>query len=349
MRVLAVDVGCGTTDILLWDDERQGENQTHLIVPSRTCVVAGEISRATAARQSVVFAGPLMGGGPNATSMRRHVAGGLSFYATPEAAGSFNDDLEAVAAAGVTVVTPQEVPSLVDAGAVFVNSGDLDVSALFRALELLGESASVDGCALAVQDHGFAVAGESDRTFRFGKMAATLSASPRLSGFFYQREEIPSYFTRMLAAAGLFEANGALVVGDTGPSALWGASLSAPGSPCLAVNFGNSHTLMGFVDRGTMDGLFEHHTSMLDPGKMESYARRFAAGELGNEEVFADGGHGTLKVSRSYDLAKVPIVVTGPRRGFFASVDLPMVEASIHGDMMITGCYGLLQGYLAKQ
>ena len=46
MRVLAIDVGEGTTDILLWDSAAQGENQTHLIVPSAARVVAAEIAAA---------------------------------------------------------------------------------------------------------------------------------------------------------------------------------------------------------------------------------------------------------------------------------------------------------------
>lgn len=349
MRVLAIDVGAGTTDVLLWDSGCAGENQTHLIIRSGTRVVADEIDRATARRLPVVMEGPLMGGGANASAMRRHVAQGLAFYSTPAAAGSFNDDLDAVAAMGVTVVAPGEVASIVEAGAVRVRSGDVRFPELLEALRLVGESASLDGCALAVQDHGRAAPGESDRTFRFEKVAATLARSRELSGFFYGRDEVPEYFTRMRAAAHLIDAGIPLVVGDTGPSALWGASLASSKKPCLAINFGNSHTMMAFIDGGSIDGVFEHHTSMLDPEKMESIVRRFAAAELGNEEVFADGGHGTIRVSLPLDLAQVEILVTGPRRREFASMGLALTEASLHGDMMLTGCYGLLQGYLARQ
>jgi uncharacterized protein (DUF1786 family) len=349
VRLLAVDVGAGTTDVLLWDSGCGGENQTHLIVPSGTRVVADEIDRATARRLPVVMEGPLMGGGANASAMKRHVAQGLAFYATPLAAGSFNDDLETVADMGVSLVAPEEVTWIVEAGAVRVRSGDVRFHELLEALRLVGESAPIDGCALAVQDHGRAAPGESDRTFRFEKVAATFARSRHLSGFFYPRDEIPEYFTRMGAAADLIDPGIPLVVGDTGPSALWGASLAASAMPCLAINFGNSHTMMAFVDGETIDGVFEHHTSMLDPAKMESYVRCFAAGDLENVGVFADGGHGTLEVSRPFDLARVEILVTGPRRREFASMGLPLTEASLHGDMMLTGCYGLLQGYLAKQ
>jgi uncharacterized protein (DUF1786 family) len=348
MRILAVDVGCGTSDVLLWDSQREAENQTHLIIPSATQVVAAEIERATKVGRPVVFVGRLMGGGPNARAMRRHVAHGLPFYATAPAARSFNDDLQAVAAMGVTVIEPRQVAGLLNAGAAKVRSGDVRSPELLRALVLLGESRDLDGCALAVQDHGHADPGVSDRMFRFQKMAEQMARSRRLADFFYGRDEIPAHFTRMRAAAGLMSERVPLVVSDTGPAALWGASSVASTTPCLVVNFGNNHTLMAAVDGETVDGLFEHHTSMLDPTKMEGYVRRFAAGELKNEDVFNDGGHGTLCVSRPLDLSQTEIVVTGPRRSAFMEMDLPLVEAAPHGDMMLTGCYGLIQGFLSR-
>jgi uncharacterized protein (DUF1786 family) len=348
MRVLAIDVGCGTSDVLLWDSESEDENQTHMVIPSGTMVVAAEVGRATEQKRAVVFAGPLMGGGPSGKAMRRHISQGLSFYATSTAAQSFNDDLEAVTAMGVTLVPPREVTRLVDGGAVLVRSGDIRFPELLEALRMVGERAALDGCALAVQDHGLAGPGVSDRTFRFEMMSQTLARSRHLASFFRKVDDLPDYLTRAQATAHLMAIGIPLVVGDTGPAALWGASLAASRTPCLAINFGNNHTLMALVHEENVDGLFEHHTSMLDPVKMESYVRRFAAAGLTGDEVFADGGHGSIKVSRPFDPRAVEIVVTGPRRRAFACMDLPLVEAALHGDMMLTGCYGLLQGYLAK-
>ena len=96
-RVLVLDVGAGTTDILLWDRGARGENQTHLVIPSGTRVVAAEIAAATAAGRAVVFSGPLMGGGASSAALDRHIARGLAFYAEPEAAKTFADDLVEVA------------------------------------------------------------------------------------------------------------------------------------------------------------------------------------------------------------------------------------------------------------
>jgi uncharacterized protein (DUF1786 family) len=220
---------------------------------------------------------------------------------------------------------------------------------MLEALRLLGETAPIDGVALAVQDHGLAPSGESDRNFRIGKMSAALELPEGLGALFYRRKDIPDCFTRMRAAADLVPGELPLVCGDTGPAALWGASLACRAGRCLAINFGNGHTLMSFVEGDRADGLFEHHTSMLDAAKMESYIRRFFAGELTSTEVFDDGGHGVIQPSRPYDLATTEIVVTGPRRGDFSAIDLPLVEAHLYGDMMLTGCYGALLGYMARR
>jgi uncharacterized protein (DUF1786 family) len=191
--------------------------------------------------------------------------------------------------------------------------------------------------------------GVSDRVFRFDKLTEALGTSGRLDRLFYRPGQIPAHFTRMRSVADQVDPALALVVGDTGPSALWGAALAASATPCLAINFGNGHTLMAVVDQEKIDGLFEHHTLSLDPEKMESYIRRFAFGALNVAEVLADGGHGALPVSRRFDPTAIEIVVTGPCRQPFAFMDLPWIEASLYGDMMLTGCYGLLQGYLAQR
>jgi uncharacterized protein (DUF1786 family) len=344
-----MDVGEGTTDILLWDSTARGENQSHLIVPSATRVVAAEIAAATERQLPVLFTGPLMGGGASTLAMRQHLAQGLAFFATPSAARTFDDDPDVVAGWGMTIVDVRAAGAAAPRDAVVVRSGDVRFDHLQDALALVGESAALDGCAVAVQDHGQAPPGVSDRVFRFEKLALALRRSPCLQDLFYTRASLPGYLTRMQAAAECVSApDPPLVLGDTGPSALWGAALAASTSPCLAVNFGNGHTLMSLVDGDRVDGLFEHHTAMLDPGKMLSYMRRFAAGALPCSEVLAEGGHGALPVSRSFDLEKVEVVVTGPQRGRFSTMDIPQTEASLYGDMMLTGCYGLLQGFLAN-
>ncbi len=359
MRVLVVDVGMGTSDILLHDDSRRGENQTHLVVPSATRVVAAEIRAATRRGLPVVMRGRLMGGGPSSSAMDAHVTEGLAFYAEPDAARTFSDDLSEVVSMGVVLVGEDEADSLAAAGAVVVRSGDVRLDDLVRALALLGETEPVDGLGVAVQDHGEAPSGVSDRVFRFEKLVESFERSRRLADQFYALGSIPTYFTR-LQAAGQCMAEGSgdpavvgsadavpIVVGDTGPAALLGAALTNE-APCVVVNYGNGHTLMAVVRDGRIDGLFEHHTGRLDRASMATYVTEFLAGKLESATVLADGGHGVLPVSAAVEPGSLDVLVTGPNRARFAGVTQREVETSIHGDMMITGCYGLLEGFRAR-
>ena len=108
MRILAVDVGTGTQDILALDTDGPVENSPKLVMPSATAITAGRIRRATAAKQPVVLTGVIQGGGPCHWALEDHIRAGLPAFATPEAAATFDDDLEAVAAMGVTLVSDDE-------------------------------------------------------------------------------------------------------------------------------------------------------------------------------------------------------------------------------------------------
>jgi uncharacterized protein (DUF1786 family) len=136
-----------------------------------------------------------------------------------------------------------------------------------------------------------------------------------------------------------------VVVMDTGPAALWGVledeRVSAHRDEgFIAVNVGNQHTL-GVLLRGECMGLFEHHTVLMTPAKLERLVDRLRAGTLTNAEVFDDNGHGAF-ISPDY----APgagfdfVAVTGPQRHLAA--ELGYYFAVPHGDMMLTGCFGLV-------
>jgi uncharacterized protein (DUF1786 family) len=348
--ILCLDVGAGTNDILLWDSRMTGENQTHLVVPSSTRVVGGEIREATSRGLGVVFRGRLMGGGAVTSAANAHLRQGLPFWAEPEAAMTFADDLDEVAEMGVRLVSEEEAERLLDRDDVVgVQAGDVRPLALQGALRLLGETREPDGYAVAVQDHGQAPKGMSDREFRFQLLTRALRRSSRLADLFYPADRVPPELTRQRAVARSLGADVPVVVGDTGPAALWGASLAVEGRECLAVNYGNGHTILALLRGDELDGLFEHHTSALTAESMERYLRAFADGSLTGEEVFQDGGHGALPVSRPVEVSSLPLVATGPNRARFRFAGLQQQEASLHGDMMIVGCWGLLQGFLQLQ
>jgi uncharacterized protein (DUF1786 family) len=63
MRILAVDVGTGTQDILLFDSDLEPENCFKLVMPSPTMKVARTVKAATRRGEPLLLTGVTMGGG----------------------------------------------------------------------------------------------------------------------------------------------------------------------------------------------------------------------------------------------------------------------------------------------
>ena len=348
--VLAVDVGAGTTDILLTRPGQPLENAVKLVVPSATQVAGARIAAATARGQTVVFRGPVMGGGAVTMAMKAHLAAGHAFVATEPAAASFADDLDKVRALGARVVgegaAAEVLRRLPEGAAAEVASGDLDAAALTQALRLLGVEPAFAAVAVAVQDHGYAP-GSSNRVLRFRLWEQAVEERRLIGDLFYATDAVPPALTRLCAAA---EAASALageapaLVADTGPAALYGALPAGVGDAVL-VNVGNGHTVCLLALEGRVAGVFEHHTSCLDGPGLELRLRRWLAGDLQSEEVRADHGHGAVLATGAADGRPLglPLIVTGPRRELLAGGELPAEFAAPHGDMMLTGCFGLLR------
>jgi uncharacterized protein (DUF1786 family) len=114
------------------------------------------------------------------------------------------------------------------------------------------------------------------------------------------------------------------------------------------LNLGNSHTL-AFHLRGTyVYSLFEHHTGLLSREDVESLTERLVAGTLTQEEVFAGNGHGVYYATPAPRGDDPLVAVTGPQRGKLAGSRLRPHFAVPHGDMMLSGCFGLLRAFAAK-
>ncbi|HEX9883153.1 MAG TPA: DUF1786 family protein, partial [Desulfobaccales bacterium] len=92
----------------------------------------------------------------------------------------------------------------------------------------------------------------------------------------------------------------------------------------------------------------EHHTGLLQPPKLFDHLARFQAGCLTNEEIFQDQGHGcAYSPDFPRERAFVFTVITGPQRRL--AQGWPGVLAAPFGDMMLTGCFGLIAAYLEKK
>jgi uncharacterized protein (DUF1786 family) len=340
MRILAVDVGTGTQDILLFDSTQPIENCVQMVMPSPTMLVADRVRRATAAHQAIYLSGVTAGGGPAHWAVEDHIRAGLRVYATPLAAQTFDDDLDKLRAMGIRLEE-----RAVD-GAVEIELRDFYQRPIFDALAAFGVEPRLDAVAVAVFDHGAAPPDESDRRFRFAYLAETLEREGSLSAFAHRREAIPPRMTRMASVARTVPEELALVVMDTGPAAVLGAledpQVSREGE-LMVVNVGNFHCLAFQFEAGRVVGVFEHHTGELTPTRLDDYLERLGRGELTSREVFDDKGHGAIVWPRGGDGPRFT-AVTGPRRAMLRGAYF----AVPHGDMMLAGCFGLLRACAEK-
>ncbi len=336
--ILAIDVGAGTQDILLWDPDQPVENSVKLVIPSWTTVLAGRVKRATREGRPIFLTGNLMGGGPIVSAMKRHLRAGYPVYVTPEAALTIRDSLDQVRERGYTILPPGEGPPA-NGGLLTLRTRDVDLDVLQRALGRLDVRLPTT-TAVAVQDHGECLEG-SNRRFRFQLWQAFVENGGRMIDLVYR--DPPECYTRMQAVQR--DAPGAILM-DTGPAALWGIledrrAAAHQEEGLILVNVGNQHTLGVLVRGERILGLFEHHTVLMDAEKLRRLVEDLRAGTLTNEEVYADNGHGAY-VHRDYTPGRgfEFVAVTGPQRRLADS--LGYVFAAPHGDMMLTGCFGLV-------
>jgi uncharacterized protein (DUF1786 family) len=354
MKILAIDIGTGTQDIYLYDSRLDPENGFKLVVPSPTMMVHRQIKQATRRGQALLLTGVMMGGGPSAWAAEEHARQGLPIYATPPAARTLNDDLEAVREAGIRIVSEDEAVALPDSVAR-LELRDFDFASIARAMQQFGiDLDDLDVVAVAVFDHGDSPPGYSDRQFRFDYLDQRIRAENRLSAFAYRSTEVPTIMTRLQAVvASAREVDAPLVVMDTAPAAILGATFDprlTGRKRLLITNVGNFHTLAFRLGQGGIEGVFEHHTGLIDRPKLEGLLRRLADSSLQHEDVFGDQGHGALVYAADplpLGQGDFDIVVTGPRRSMFlpaapASDGLRPYFATPFGDMMIAGCFGLL-------
>ena len=350
MRILAVDIGTGTQDILLYDSDKEIENCLKLVVPSATMRVARAIKQATRAGQPVLLTGVMMGGGPCAWAALDHVRAGFKVYATPAAARTFDDELEKVTKQGIHIVSGDEARRL-DDSVVRVPMRDFDFDAIRSAFEAFGVDLRPDALALAVFDHGNAPPGYSDRQFRFDYLEERIRAQNRLSAFAHKRGAVPDRLTRLTAVeATAARFDGEVMLMDTAPAAVLGALLDpkvAAHERLLAVNVGNFHVLAFRLAHTGVEGVFEHHTGEITPAHLDDFLDKLIDGTLRHRDVFDTMGHGALLFNPAPMPNTEPIFVsaTGPRRSLMRASTHRPYFAVPYGDMMIAGCFGLLRAF----
>jgi uncharacterized protein (DUF1786 family) len=339
MRILAIDIGAGTQDILLFDSERNIENCTSLVLPTPSRILA---DRLKFLKSHVYVRGDTIGGGAFARALADHMRRGYHVAMEASAAYSIRNDLDEVRSMGIEV---GETPP--DGTFEIFEIREIDLTLLQSFLARFGEGAPVDVVAVAVQDHGVSPKGVSDRIFRFEKMEAMLRRDNRPESFHFLGDEVPGHSLRMKSAVNAVRAvsSSPVLVMDTAFSAILGC-LDETRGPSLVVNVGNGHTLAAVLLERRIEGLYEHHTHSLTPELLEEEMGLFVKGELKSDRVYAEGGHGAITL-RPYD-GEIPVVVTGPNRGLFQETSLKFTYAAPGGNTMMTGPMGLVKAALFR-
>ncbi len=349
MKILAIDIGAGTQDILLYDSEKQLENCIKLVLPSPSPLLGARVDALAAEGVDIFVSGRTIGGGSFSRAVKRLISSGGRVIMTTSAAFSLRNNLDDVTALGVELA---DVPPPDFAGAV-LEADELDLATLAGLLDTVGEDLDeVDAVAVAVQDHGSYHSGESNRKTRLSHMRRRLTDNPDPLALSYLAGDVPDDFPRMLSASERLReqlACGSILVMDTAPAAAAGC-LADPrvaekaGGNLLVINAGNGHTLACLLGGGKVVALLEHHTKRLQPLPFASYLAAFCRGEARDDDEYMASGHGLFYISDPPGMDRLDMIaITGPNRELLEGSGLDLYYPSPGGDMMMTGPMGLVR------
>jgi uncharacterized protein (DUF1786 family) len=355
MKILALDIGAGTEDVLLYDNRKKSvENCIKMVLPAPSRVLAARVREASGLCKDVFVRGDVIGGGVFASALRGHVEKGLRVLMTENAAYTVRNDLNEVRNVGVEIVSGENVPRGFKGETIITE--EVNLAKLQEFFIGFDESLlDVDVVAIAVQDHGVFPRGMSNRRFRIQKMKGLLKGDPRPESFAFAEEEIPSYLLRMKSAALASRRQlpkAKVLLMDTSPAAILGCLVDPvveKADPVLVVNVGNGHTMAAIISKRKIVGVMEHHTRLLNPQEIERLLATFVDGKLSNEEVFKEKGHGLFFLAEAPGFSEIEMVTaTGPNRNILAETNLSVHFATPAGDVMMTGPIGLVEATQRK-
>ena len=338
MRILAIDVGTGTQDIMIYDTQKELENSIKLVLPSPHLYISQQMKEI---ENDIYFTGEIMGGGKIKKSILEHMEKGYSVVMEPVCARTIRDDLEQVKSYGIEIADDSKDYSQYTK----ITMGDINITKLSEFLLGYDLEFDFDEIAIAVQDHGYNE-NMGDRDFRFEKIREKISSpiSPLEFGF---RDDLPEYYTRMQAVRRTLKNEGiedVPLLMDTKFASIAGMcydDVAEKLNSFVVIDIGNGHTTAASIEDDKIQGVFEHHTSSLTGKSLERYIKRLASGEITNEEVYNDHGHGAHVLNPISKIEKV--IVSGPKRELIEKTGLDWHHAAPGGDVMMTGTIGLIK------
>lgn len=340
MKILAVDIGTGTQDIMFYDSNQNIENSIKLVLPSPTRIIGNKIRNS---KNDILITGETMGGGPVNRAIMEKIQKGHEIIMTENAARTIRDDLDRVKAYGIKIISENKLKVNEDQYSGFdkIVFKDVDLVAIEKALKEFNVKLEFDFLGVAVQDHGY-MEGMGDRNFRFMKIKEKLDVPLKPEQFSYFKTA-PDYFTRMKAVSRLFNKYNLMLM-DSKFASICGATCDDTVKSLdkfVAMDVGNGHTLAAAFDGEKIVGVFEHHTRSLNKEKIELYVKKLVKGTLTHDEIHSDNGHGAWVLEELEDIEC--IVATGPKRKLLNQTGYNIYHAAPAGDVMMTGPVGLIK------
>ena len=343
MKILAIDIGTGTQDIMIYDTQKEIENSIKLVLPSPHLYISQIINHST---QNLYFTGEIMGGGKIKQSIINHMKKGYDVVMQERCAKTIRDNIDQVKSYGINIADENKDYSSYQQ----IQLGDISIKKLTDFLRQFDLNFEFDKIAVAVQDHGYSTQ-MGDRDFRFEKITEKLKKAVTPFEFAF-KNDLPQYYTRMQAVKRCLEkeniAQESLIM-DTKFASIAGMcfdDLAKELDSYIVVDIGNGHTTAASIEDSKIKGIFEHHTSNLTPENIERYIKRLASGEITNKEIYDDHGHGAHVISPISKIEKV--IVTGPKRHLIEKTNLDWHNSTPAGDVMMTGTVGLIETMMRR-
>ncbi|WP_295722209.1 DUF1786 domain-containing protein [uncultured Methanobrevibacter sp.] len=343
MKILAIDIGTGTQDIIYYDSNREIENSIKLVLPSPHILIGQKIKKT---KNNIYFDGEIMGGGKLKDKIIEHIKKGYKVAMEEHCGKTIRDNLNQVESYGIEIVYNDNTKDYSDYTKITLKDIDIDkLSNFIREYDLDYDFGHI---AIAVQDHGYNE-NMGDRDFRFEKIKEKLSKPVKPEEFGFM-ENVPKYYTRMKSIENILnnhtemEIKNKPLIMDTKFASICGMCYDRKSKKLnsyIVMDIGNGHTTAASIENGKIQGVFEHHTSNLTKKSIVKYVEKLAEGTLTNEEIYKDHGHGAHIINPIEKIEKV--IVTGPRREIIEDTELDYYHANPGGDVMMTGTIGLIK------
>jgi uncharacterized protein (DUF1786 family) len=342
-KLLILDIGAGTMDVLYYDTE---SGQHYKAVAKSPVLHLAE--RVKELPGDLLIRGSEMGGGALSEVLIRR-AQDSQVLMTRSSAATIHHDMGKVQSRGIAIVEEAEAERLSrEQKYSGMTIGDVDSERLRHIVQGLGIPFSFDVIGICAQDHGIPPEGMSHLDYRHTIFKASLDESPFPHALLYEYNEVPATLNRltsMAKSAALLPTEEVYVM-DSGMAAILGATMDHRASlreKVLILDVATSHTVGAALVGGEIAGFFEYHTKDISLQRLESLLESLADGELEHAQILKEGGHGAyIRKAFGFQAAEI-IVATGPKRRLLEHSRLPIHFGAPLGDNMMTGTVGVLE------